>query len=197
MNSGMNGPFDPYSLPAGLPVPFDDGAAAHLPGLAMPDLTLPTTAGGEVSLSCLGDLTVLFVYPMTGRPGVPPPEGWDSIPGARGCTAEACGFRDSLSEFHAFGAMVYGISSQSTEEQQEVASRLHLPYPLLSDEPLQMAAALHLPTFAVEGRRYFSRLTLVVARGRIAQVFYPIFPPDRHAEEVLSRLRHTAPIGRS
>jgi peroxiredoxin len=191
----MNGPFDPYSLPAGLPVPFDDGAAAHLPGLAMPDLTLPTTAGGEVPLSRLGVLTVLFVYPMTGRPGVLLPEGWDSIPGARGCTAEACGFRDSLSEFHAFGAIVYGMSSQSTEEQQEAVSRLQLPYPLLSDERLQMAAALHLPTFAVEGRRYFSRLTLVVERGRIAQVFYPIFPPDRHAEEVLWWLRQAGPIG--
>jgi peroxiredoxin len=193
----MNGPFDPHSLPVGLPVPFDDGAAAHLPGLAMPDLTLSTTAGGKVSMSRLGALTVLFVYPMTGRPGVHLPEGWDSIPGARGCTAEACGFRDGFSEFRASSAMVYGISSQSTQEQQEAVSRLQLPYPLLSDEPMQLAAALRLPTLAVEGCLYFSRLTLVVARGRIAHVFYPIFPPDRHAEEVLSWLRHAGPTGRS
>jgi peroxiredoxin len=179
---------DLSELPAGLPVPKDDGAAAHLPGLPMPKLSLPSTEAGSVSLSRLEPLTVLYFYPMTGRPTVPLPEGWDRIPGARGCTPEACAFRDHYAELLKAGAMVYGISSQSTEEQREAVVRLGLPFPLLSDEQLEIADAMRLPTFEIEGRRLFKRLTLVVRDGSIEHVFYPVFPPDRHAGEVLTWL---------
>lgn len=175
-------------LPAHLPVPEDDGAARHLPGLRLPDLSLPSTSGGAVLLSNLRSRTVLYVYPMTGRPGVPLPDGWDLIPGARGCTPEACAFRDHHAELQAAGADVYGISSQTTEYQREAVSRLHLPFPLLSDERLELAAALRLPTFEAQGRRLFKRLTLVVSAGMIEHVFYPIFPPDEHAGQVLAWL---------
>jgi peroxiredoxin len=182
----MSGP------PAKLPVPQDDGAADHLPGLRLPKMSLPSTSGTEITVSSLGPLTILYVYPMTGRPGVPLPEGWDLIPGARGCTAEACAFRDHHSGLQAAGATVYGLSSQSTEYQQEARSRLHLPFPLLSDERLAMADALRLPTFDVHGKRLFKRLTLVVVAGLIEHVFYPVFPPDEHAEQVLVWLRERA-----
>jgi peroxiredoxin len=185
----LSGGVDPTSLPSSLPIPQDDGAAAHLAGLRLPDLSLPTTAGGTIRLSELETLTILYVYPMTGRPGVPLPNGWDGIPGARGCTPEACGFRDHHAELSAAGATVLGLSSQPRSEQQEAASRLRLPFPLLSDEHLETAQALQLPTFEVAGRRLFKRLTLVVRQGRIDHVFYPIFPPDRHAGEVLEWLR--------
>jgi peroxiredoxin len=172
-----------------IPAPRDDGAADHLPGSPLPGLSLPSTAGGAVLLSGLTGRTVLYVYPMTGRPGVPLPEGWDSIPGARGCTPEACGFRDHHAELSAAGAHVYGLSSQPTDYQQEAASRLRLPFALLSDERLELAEALRLPTFEVEGRRLFTRLTLVVRAGVIEHVFYPVFPPGEHAEQVLAWLR--------
>jgi peroxiredoxin len=175
-----------------LPVPEDDGAAIHLPGTMLPDLSLPSTSGLAVALGRLESRAVVFVYPMTGRPGVPLPEGWDLIPGARGCTAEACGFRDRDVELLAAGADVYGLSSQSTEEQREAVRRLRLPFPLLSDERLDTAAALALPTFEVEGRRLFRRLTLVVSAGTVERAFYPVFPPDRHAGEVLAWLRDGA-----
>ena len=183
-----------FPLPANLPVPEDDSAAAHLPGLRLPDLSLPSTSGGTVLLSRLPSRTVLYLYPMTGRPGVPLPEGWDLIPGARGCTPESCGFRDHHAELRAAGAEVYGLSSQTTDYQLEAVSRLHLPFALLSDERLELADALRLPTFEVEGRRLFKRLTLVVSAGTIEHAFYPIFPPDAHAEQVLTWLRqHSQP----
>jgi peroxiredoxin len=180
---------DLSALPEGLPPPQDDGAAAHLPGLRLPDVSLASTRGGPVSLSGFQSLTVLYFYPMTGRPGIALLDGWDSIPGARGCTPEACGFRDKHAELLAAGTTVYGVSSQPVEEQKEAVARLRLPFPLLSDERLQTADALRLPTFEVDGRRLFKRLTLIVQRGKIQHVFYPVFPPDQHAQEVLNWLR--------
>lgn len=176
-------------LPANLPTPEDDGAAAHLPGMRLPDLALLSTSGGEIGLSSLQTRTVLYVYPMTGRPGVPLPDGWDLVPGARGCTAEACAFRDHHAELRAAGADVYGLSSQTTDYQREAVSRLHLSFPLLADEHLKLAEALRLPTFEVQGLRLYKRLTLVVSAGMIEHVFYPVFPPDAHAGQVLAWLR--------
>lgn len=177
------------SLPLDLPAPEDDGAARHLPGMRMPDLALPSTSGGEVLLSGLERRTVVYVYPMTARPGVATPDGWDLIPGARGCTPEACGFRDHHGDLRATGTDVYGLSSQSTEYQREAVSRLALPFPLLSDERMAMVDTLRLPTFDVEGQRFFKRLTLVVEAGVIHHVFYPVFPPDQHAAQVSEWLR--------
>jgi peroxiredoxin len=184
---------DPSALPADLPVPTDDGAADHLPGLALPPVELVSTSGGTVSLDGLGcrlPRTVLYVYPMTGRPGTELPLGWDSIPGARGCTPEACAFRDHHADLAAAGADVYGLSTQSTADQAEAAERLHLPFPLLSDEDTLLAQPpLRLPTFEAGGRLRYRRLTLVVVAGRIEHVFYPVFPPDTHAAEVLAWLQ--------
>jgi peroxiredoxin len=178
-------------LPDDLPVPVDDGAASHLPGRALPAVTLTGTDGSRVTLDRLGPgRTVLYLYPMTGRPGVQPPQGWDLIPGARGCTPEACAFRDHHAELLAAGAgAVYGLSSQTTEYQREAATRLELPFAILSDADLALAKALDLPTFAAGGQVLYRRLTLVVRGGRIEHVFYPVFPPDRHAEQVLTWLR--------
>ncbi len=182
---------DPTQLPADLPVPQDDGAARHLPTLAMPAVALLSTAGTTVRLDELGaGRTVLYLYPMTGRPGEPLPDGWDTIPGARGCTPEACAFRDHHADLLAAGATaVYGLSSQSTEEQAEAATRLHLPFPLLSDPSLQLADRLRLPTFEAGGATRYQRLTLIITAGTIEHAFYPIFPPDAHAGEVLHWLR--------
>jgi peroxiredoxin len=183
---------DPNVLPADLPVPVDDGAADHLPGLALPSVGLRSTGGTMVSLDGLGQngpRAVLYVYPMTGRPGADLPDGWDAIPGARGCTPEACAFRDHHADLAAAGAEVYGLSTQSTIDQAEAAERLHLPFPLLSDESLRLSGPpLGLPTFDADGPRY-RRMTLVVADGVIEHVFYPIFPPDAHAAEVLAWLQ--------
>lgn len=184
-------------LPADLPVPVDDGAARHLPGRAMPTITLARSDGGEARLAGLGPgRSVLYLYPMTGRPGTPLPAGWDEIPGARGCTPESCGFRDHHAELQAAGAArVFGMSSQSSDYQREAAERLRLPFPLLSDEALAVAGALELPTFVVAGVRLYRRLTMIVAGGIVEHVFYPVFPPDRHAAEVLAWLReHPAPV---
>ena len=192
---------DPTALPSDLPVPEDDGAAVHLPGLAVPRVELASTSGGTVSLDRLGSdrpRTVLYVYPMTGRPGVAAPSGWDSIPGARGCTPEACAFRDHHADLAAAGADVYGLSSQSPADHGEAAERLGLPFPLLSDEETRLAGPpLSLPTFEAGGRSRYRRLTLVITGGRIEHVFYPVFPPDAHAGEVLAWLRaHPAAGGR-
>jgi peroxiredoxin len=182
---------DLLSLPAGLPVPADDGAADHLPGQPMPALSLPATDGSQVALAALGEgRTVVYLYPMTGRPGVDLPEGWDDIPGARGCTPESCAFRDLMAELRAAGAArVFGLSSQSSDYQREAVSRLHLPFSMLSDEGLALAGALGLPTFQVAGMTLYRRLTMIITGGVIEHVFYPIFPPDRHAQEVLDWLR--------
>ncbi|MPZ61050.1 MAG: redoxin family protein [Propionibacteriales bacterium] len=182
---------NPQQLPADLPVPVDDGAADHLPGTLVPALPLSSTAGDRVDLSRLGSgRSILYVYPMTGRPDVDLPEGWDRIPGARGCTTEACDFRDHFQELRAAGAVhVYGLSSQSTAYQTEVVDRLSLPFPMLSDESFALQEALGLPVFSAPGHdRLYSRLTLVIADGVIEHVFYPVFPPNRHAGQVLDWL---------
>ena len=182
---------DPTALPADLPVPEDDGAADHLPGLPVPTVPLVATGGGTIDLAerSRSGTVVVFAYPRTGRPGEDPPPGWDEIPGARGCTPEACSFRDLSDEFARLGAEIYGLSTQDPADQQEAASRLHLPYALLSDAGLEFAAALRLPTFTVEGVTLLRRLTLVIRDGRIEHVLYPVFPPDRAAHDVLAVLR--------
>jgi peroxiredoxin len=180
-------------LPADLPVPEDDGAAAHLTGAVMPSITLPATSGEPVDLSRIGPRAIVYVYPMTGKPGVPLVEGWDQIPGARGCTPESRGFRDHYEELTELGARVFGLSVQDTAEQAEAASRLKLPFPLLSDSGLVLAERLRLPTFtAADGVVRYKRLTLVLDQGRIEHVFYPVFPPNQHAAEVLAWLREQA-----
>lgn len=183
---------DTSKPPADLPVPVDDGAADHLPGLSLPSLRLPSTAGDMVDLATLGRTgrAVLYCYPRTARPGTDLPEGWDAIPGARGCTPEACGFRDHHAELAAAGASgVFGLSSQDTAYQREAADRLRLPFAMLSDTGLRLAGALGLPTFEAGGARLYTRLTLVIRDGRVEHVFYPVFPPDRHAGQVLGWLR--------
>jgi peroxiredoxin len=178
------------NLPAGLPVPHDDGAADHVPGAALPPLTVPATDGSSVHLAALGPgRTVLYLYPMTGRPGVDLPGGWDEIPGARGCTPEACAFRDHHRDLiDAGAARVYGLSSQDTGYQREAVQRLHLPFAILSDPDLRLADAMGLPTFEAGGTRLYSRLTMIVSGGRVEHVFYPVFPPDGHAGQVLDWL---------
>jgi peroxiredoxin len=177
-------------LPSDLPVPEDDSAAAHLPGSVMPSVALPATSGGPVDLTRVGQpLAVMYVYPMTGTPGVAPPEGWDQIPGARGCTPESTGFRDHFGELTGLGAEVFGLSTQEPDEQAEAARRLELPFPLLSDSGLVLAERPGLPTFTAGGKARYKRLTLVIGNGRIEHVFYPVFPPDQHAGEVVAWLR--------
>lgn len=181
---------DPMTLPADLPAPVDDGAAAHLLGRAVASVPLPATDGTVVDLSRLDRRTVVFCYPRTGVPGQDPlvPD-WDAIPGARGCSPEACGFRDLHADIAAAGAAVVGVSTQDTGYQQEAAGRLRLPYVLLSDARLRLATALRLPTFDVAGQTLLKRLTMVIDDGRVTRVWYPVFPPDRHADEVLGWLR--------
>jgi peroxiredoxin len=180
---------NPYELPEGLPVPIDDGATDHLPEMRLPSVPLASTAGESVDLSTLPGKTVVYCYPMTGRPGTDLPEGWDEIPGARGCTPQSCAFRDYHAEIRALGARVFGLSTQGTEYQREAAERLRLPFELLSDAELTFAKALGLPTFEVEGMVLLKRLTMILDDGRIAKVFYPVFPPDRNVEEVMEWLR--------
>jgi peroxiredoxin len=179
------------NLPTDLPVPADDGAAAHLPGQVMPALALPSTRGGVLRVDRVPagfSRLVLYAYPRTGVPGEPLPDGWDAIPGARGCTPEACGFRDHSAELAAVGAAVAGVSAQDTGYQAEVAQRLDLPFPLLSDADLRLTTALGLPTFDTAGMTLIKRLTLVIRDGVVEHAFYPIFPPDGHAAEVLAWL---------
>ncbi|MEU9156060.1 redoxin family protein [Streptomyces sp. NPDC048417] len=182
---------DYLTLPADLPVPEDDGQAAHLPGAKLPHLELEATDGETVGLDALGTgRTVLYVYPLTGRPGTDLPEGWNAIPGARGCTPEACGFRSHHQELLATGATgVFGLSSQDTDYQREVVERLRLPFQMLSDPTHSLARTMGLPTFDTAGRTLYKRLTLIVRDGVIEHVFYPVFPPDEHADQVLSWLR--------
>jgi peroxiredoxin len=177
-------------LPENLPVPVDDGAAAHLAGRTLPDLDLAATDGNHVSLARLAGRSVVYAYPRTGEPGKPNPEGWDAIPGARGCTPQSCAFRDHFAELRNLGvAHVFGLSTQDNAYQREVAERLHLPFPLLSDEGLAFTKAAGLPTFETSGMVLLKRLTMVVDDGRVTMVFYPVFPPDRSANEVLDWLR--------
>lgn len=178
---------DPLKLPHDLPAPQDDGGARHLGGMRVPDISLAATDGSSVDLSRLPGRTIVYAYPRTGRPGVPLPDGWDAIPGARGCTPQSCGFRDHFQVLEALGvARVYGLSTQDSEYQREVVERLHLPFPLLSDAGLKWQRAARLPSFEVDGMTLLKRLVMVIDDGAIVRVFYPVFPPDRSAEEVVA-----------
>jgi len=184
------GTHNPHFLPSDIPVPQDDGRARHLTGLKLPDIDLPATGGGTVNLSKLRGRTVLYIYPRTGVPGVDPPPGWDQIPGARGCTPQSCGFRDHFAELKTLGvAQLFGLSTQDTDYQREAAERLHLPFPILSDAALKFALSLHLPMFTAAGMTLLARMALVVDDGVIVKVFYPVFPPDKNAGEVIAWLR--------
>lgn len=172
-----------------IPPPADDGAVRHLQGARLPSVSLPATNGERIDLSACCGRSVVYIYPRTGRPGVPNPDGWDMIPGARGCTPQSCAFRDHFAELRQLGVdQLYGLSTQDSAYQQEVAARLHLPFPLLSDERLEFANALGLPTFEVGGMMLLKRCTLIVDDGRVRHVFYPVFPPDRNAGDVIAWL---------
>lgn len=171
------------------PAPVDDGGATHLTaGTPLPDIQLPATTGGTLSLARLAGTTVAYIYTWTGRPGLANPPGWDEIPGAHGSTPEAEGFRELYAAFAARGCAVLGISVQDTAHQQELVARLKLPFPILSDARHELRRALRLPVFAAGGVEYLKRLTMIVRDGRIAHVFYPVHPPDSHAREVLAWL---------
>jgi len=177
-----------YQLRENLPLPVDDGACNQLLGLRLPSIALPATSGGKVELSSLAGTTVLYCYPRTGRPDQEMPKGWNEIPGARGCTPQSCAFRDHYDELNTLRAGVFGLSTQNTGYQQEAAQRLHLPFALLSDGELQFVSALRLPTFEVGEMTLIKRLTLIVRDGRIVKVFYPVFPPDQNAQQVINWL---------
>jgi peroxiredoxin len=178
-----------YQLPADLPVPVDDGATEHLLGVEIPPLVLDSS-DGPVDLGELASaLAVLYVYPATGVPGRPTPDGWDAIPGARGCTPQSCAFRDHAGELAELGARVAGLSAQSLEQQIEFARREHMPFPIVSDAGLELARALGLPTFEFGAATLYKRVTVVLEAGRVARVFYPVFPPDRNAADVVAWLR--------
>jgi peroxiredoxin len=177
-------------LPKDLPVPQDDGAAKHLAGMRLPALSLAATDGKKVELSRLKGRTVVYAYPRTGVPGKPLVDGWDAIPGARGCTPQSCGFRDHFAELRKAGAAhLFGLSTQDSDYQREAVERLHLPFAILSDADFKLAKALRLPTFEVEGVTLLKRLTLVIDDGSITHVFYPVFPPDKSAQEVVDWLQ--------
>lgn len=175
-----------YKIPENLPIPQDDGACAHLITLHLPTIALQSTAGRVVELANLPGYTVIYCYPRTGQPNVELPQGWDEIPGARGCTPQSCAFRDHYQELQAIGTQVFGLSTQSTHYQQEVVKRLHLPFELLSDSTLDFATQLQLPTFEVAGMTLIRRLTLITFNSEIKQVFYPIFPPEQNAIDVIN-----------
>jgi peroxiredoxin len=174
-----------YGLPEGLLPPVDDGACDHLLGQRLPDLALPSTAAEPVDLASLPGRKVVYCFPRAGQPDVPMPAGWDDIPGARGCTPQSLAFRDHYDKIRALHAELFGLSTQSPEAQRVIATRLKLPFALLSDADLAFARALRLPTFEVEGATLIRRLTLVLSDGEIEKVFYPVFPPDKHADEVI------------
>ena len=173
---------DVYSLPADLPIPEDDGAADHLVGMELPALGLESSQGSVT----VRDFDVIYVYPRSGRPGVPLLPGWDEKPGARGCTPQSCGFRDLYPEL---GVPVAGLSAQTLDDQLEFADRNRMPFPIIADPERRLGAALGLPTFEIAGFTLYKRLTLVAENARIVKVFYPVFPPDRNAGDVLEYLR--------
>ena len=178
-------------------MPEDDGACDHLPGTTLPSLKLPATSGPAVDLSLAGKpWVVVYAYPRTGEPDREPPGGladWNAIPGARGCTPQSCSYRDHAAELAGLGAEVYGLSTQTTEYQREAAHRLHLPFPLLSDEELRLARALSLPTFDHQGMKLLRRLTLIARQGKVESVFYPVFPPEEDPRKVIDWLSRKAP----
>jgi len=180
---------NPLILPDDLPAPIDDGGARHLTGARLPDIALAATDGAQVSLARLKGRTVVYVYPRTGRPGQPLPDGWDAIPGARGCTPQSCAFRDHFAEIKRLGvAQLYGLSTQTTDYQREAVERLHLPFAILSDADFRLTDALGLPTFETSGMRLIKRMAWIVDDGVITHVFYPVFPPDRNAGDVVAWL---------
>ena len=190
-------PHNPLDLPANLPVPVDDGACDHLRGMRLPSIPLVSTSGQPVDLAGLRGRTVVYCYPRTGRPDQEVPKGWDDIPGARGCTPQSCSFRDRDAELEALGTRVFGLSTQTTGYQREAVTRLHLPFALLSDTNLAFTRALRLPTFefawsfGAQPAELIKRLTMVLNDGGIEHVFYPVFPPDKDAEQVQAWLaRH-------
>ena len=172
---------------------IDDGACAHLAGMALPSVVLPSTAGGTVDLAALPGRTVVYCYPRTSRPDRPSLPNWDQIPGAKGCTPQSCAFRDHHAELHTLGARVFGLSTQDTEYQREAVERLHLPFPLLSDADLRFATAAQLPTFEAGGLTLLKRLTLVIRDGRVETVFYPVPAPEENAAQVIAWLRMSDP----
>jgi len=179
-----------YELPKDLPVPQDDGACDHLAGMTLPPIGLPSTRGRVVDLSRLAGTAVVYIYPRTGRPDQELPTGWNAIPGARGCTPQSCAFRDRYEALHRAGAAhVFGLSAQDTAYQREAVERLHLPFELVSDAGLELAGALNLPTFEVDGMKLIKRMTLITSDGAIVKVFYPVFPPDQNARDVLAWLK--------
>jgi len=181
---------DPTVLPEDLPVPQDDGAARHLTGATLPDIALAATDGAQVNLAKLKGRIVVYIYPRTGRPGQALPTGWNKIPGARGCTPQSCSFRDHFAELKQLGvAQLFGLSTQTTEYQREAVERLHLPFAILSDADFRLTNALALPTFEVDGMRVIKRMAFVIDDGVIGHVFYPVFPPDQSAAEVVAWLR--------
>jgi peroxiredoxin len=184
------GMHNPLVLPPGIPAPQDDGGARHLTGAKLLDLALPATDGKSVNLSKLKGRTVIYVYPRTGVPGVDAPPGWDDIPGARGCTPQTCGFRDHFGELKRLGvAQLYGLSTQDSAYQKEAATRLHLPFTILSDEALALTKAMKLPTFTTSGMTLLKRMAWVIDDGTITKVFYPVFPPDKNAGDVVAWLQ--------
>jgi peroxiredoxin len=181
---------DPNILPDNLPIPQDDGATRHLAGARLPSIALLSTDGSMVDLSKLSGRTVVYVYPRTGRPGVAAPDGWDDIPGARGCTPQSCGFRDHFADLKRLGvAHLFGLSTQETSYQREAVERLHLPFAILSDEGLSLTRALGLPTFITSGMTLLKRMAWVIDSGVMTKVFYPVFPPDKSAGQVVSWLQ--------
>jgi peroxiredoxin len=176
-------------LPKDLPVPQDDGACNHLTGMKLPALALRSTRGRLVDLSQLKGTTVVYIYPRTGRPDQEMLTGWNAIPGARGCTPQSCAFRDHYQELKKLGVVeLFGLSTQDTAYQQEVVERLHLPFEILSDEKLEFAKTLRLPMFEVDGMKLIKRITLIARDGTIEKMFYPVFPPDKNADEVIGWL---------
>jgi peroxiredoxin len=175
-----------FDLPVNLPIPEDDGAARHLSGRRLPDLALAATDGSQVELARLKGRTVVYIYPRTGDPKAGVPEGWDAIPGARGCTPQSCAFRDHFAELKRLGvAQLFGLSTQTTDYQREAVERLHLPFAILTDADLTLTRALNLPTFTFNGMTLIKRMAWVIDDGVITKVFYPVFPPDKSAEEVV------------
>jgi len=177
-----------YTLPENLPIPTDDGACDHLTGMRLPSLALPSTSDRTVNLAEVPGWVVLYCYPRTGLPNQNPPAGWNDIPGARGCTPQSCAFRAHHQELRRLGAWVFGLSTQDTAYQKEAVERLHLPFELLNDSALTFAAHLNLPTFEIASMTFLKRVTLIARDGIIQKVFYPVFPPDKNAEETLAWL---------